>query len=65
MPVFPQFNDSGFGTEDGSEYSKDDSIHKRPQRWKGADETGEYEVQKIVEHRIGEVRMLICQTCKI
>lgn len=56
-PVLPntQSDDSGFGTEDGSEYSKQDVFHKKPQRWKGADEQGEYEVQKIVDHRFGKV----------
>ncbi|XP_026279097.1 histone-lysine N-methyltransferase SUV39H2-like isoform X1 [Frankliniella occidentalis] len=53
MPVLPntQSDDSGFGTEDGSDYSNFDDTHKRAQRWKGADEQGEYEVQKIVDHR--------------
>ncbi|KAJ1519872.1 hypothetical protein ONE63_004114 [Megalurothrips usitatus] len=57
MPVLPntQSDDSGIGTEDGSEYSKhDDSMQKRPQRWKGADDQGEYEVQKIVDHRFDQ-----------
>lgn len=62
MHVFPHTpsDDSGFGTEDGSEYSKDENIQKKSQKWKGADEQGEYEVQKIVEHRIGEVCIFCC-----
>ncbi|XP_034231535.1 histone-lysine N-methyltransferase SUV39H1-A-like [Thrips palmi] len=54
LQVFPNTSsdDSGFGTEDGSEYSKEDlGIKKRVPRWKGADEHGEYEVQKVVDHR--------------
>ncbi len=54
MPVLPntQSDDSGLGTEDGLDYLHfDDYTHKRPQRWKGADEQGEYEVQSIVDYK--------------
>ncbi|KAK3908892.1 Histone-lysine N-methyltransferase SUV39H2 [Frankliniella fusca] len=55
MPVLPntQSDDSGFGTEDGSDFSLfDDCAQKRRvKRWKGADERGEYEVQKIVDYK--------------
>lgn len=58
VQVYPNTfsDDSGFGTEDGSDLSKDDlGIQKRVPRWKGADEHGEYEVQKVVDHRFDQV----------
>lgn len=60
MPVFPSFqsDDSGIGTEIGSDVSKcEDDVGKRVQRWKGPDEEGEYEVQEIVDHRHDKVSL--------
>lgn len=56
--MFPSFqsDDSGFGTEIGSDVSKcEDDVGKKVQRWKGPDEEGEYEVQEIVNHRHDKV----------
>lgn len=58
MQVFPNVfsDDSGFGAEDYSDYSKEElGMQKKAQRWKGADEHGEYEVQKVVDHRFDKV----------